>query len=85
MGQRTQLAFEESSAIVDQFEWYRFPAEIQRMMPLILSFTQQPVEFVCFGSIACNRETFKYVSTAKLNWHLHDYETSRQNSSASKL
>lgn len=63
MGQRTNLAFDECSQMVDQFNWYLFPSKIQLMMPLILNFTQQPFEIKCFGRAACDRETFKYVST----------------------
>lgn len=60
--QRVNMAFDECSDIVDQLEWYRFPIEIQRMLPFIQQFTQQPVEITCFGSKACDRESFKYVS-----------------------
>ena len=60
-------AYDECSDMVDQLDWYLFPIEIQRMMPTILHFTQQPIEIKCFGSTACNREVFKYVSTAKPN------------------
>lgn len=58
-------AFDECDEMVDQFDWYIFPVKIQRMMPLILNFTQQSNEIKCFGSAACNREAFKYVSTTK--------------------
>lgn len=62
MGQRLNFAFAECSQMVDQFEWYLFPMAIQRMLPLILMFTQQPFEVVCFGSKASDRDTFKLVS-----------------------
>lgn len=61
MGQRVNLAFAKCSEIVEQFDWYLFPTEIQRMLPLILNITQQPFEIVCFGSAAGDRETFKSV------------------------
>lgn len=64
--QRSSQSLGESSDLIDQFEWYLFPAEIQRMMPMILQFTQQPFELICFGSTACNREAFKYVSANKV-------------------
>lgn len=64
MGQRINLAFEECNEIVEQFDWYQFPVEIQQMLPLILHFTQQPVEILCFGSRACDRDTFKSVRVA---------------------
>ena len=62
LGQRVNLAFDDCSEMVDQFEWYLFPTKIQRMLPIILNFSQQPFEIKCFGSTACDRETFKYVS-----------------------
>ena len=60
--QRVNVAFDQCSEMVDQFKWYLFPAEIQRMLPLIVNFMHQPIEIRCFGSTACNRETFQYVS-----------------------
>lgn len=61
MGQRENLRFEECNDMLDQLDWHLFPAKIQRMLPTIMSFTQQPVKIQCFGSAACDRETFKYV------------------------
>ena len=61
LGQQINLAFIDCSDMIDQFDWYLFPIEIQRMLPLILNFAQQPIEVKCFGSAACDRETFKYV------------------------
>lgn len=60
--QQVNFAFEECNEIIEQLEWYSFPADIQRMLPSIINFVQQPIELKCFGSTACNRETFKYVS-----------------------
>ena len=67
LGQRLNLAFDECNDMIDQFNWYLFPAEIQRMLPLILNFMQQPVEIKCFGSTALDRETFKYVRVNKID------------------
>lgn len=67
MGQRVNLAFNECNDIIDQFEWYSFPVEIQQMLSFIIHYTQQPVEIKCFGSAACDRETFKVVSLNILN------------------
>lgn len=47
---------------MDEFDWYLFPSEIQRMLPIIMMYAQQPVGIACFGSTTCNRDTFKYVS-----------------------
>ena len=67
LGQRVNLAFVECSDMIDQFDWYLFPAEIQRLLPIILNFTQQPVEIKCFGSTTLDRETFKYVRITKIH------------------
>ena len=53
--------FDTISDIMDQFKWYLFPVEVQRILPTILMHAQQPVNINCFGSIPCNRETFKQV------------------------
>lgn len=63
--QRLNLAFEKCSDMFDQLDWYLFPNKIQRMLPIIFAFTQQPTEVKCFGSIACDRVSFKRVSIVK--------------------
>lgn len=69
IGQRINLAFDDCPEMVNQCEWYSFPAEVQRIVPLILNFTQQPFVVKCFGSKACDRETFKCVSLCnKTSW-----------------
>lgn len=61
LGQRISVAFDECSAMIDEFKWYLFPTKVQRILPIIINFTQQPVKINCFGSVAADRETFKYV------------------------
>lgn len=61
IGQRLNVAFDECGRKVELLVWYLFPTKVQRMVPLIMNFTQQPIEITCFGSTACGRETFKYV------------------------
>lgn len=64
LGQQMSIAFDECTDLIGQFEWYAFPIEIQRMLPMILNFAMQPVEIKCFGTITSDRETFKYVRPA---------------------
>lgn len=53
---RANVAFDECYEMIDQFEWHLLPAEIKRILPLILNFTQQPIS----GSAAVgDPETFK--------------------------
>lgn len=61
-GQRISNAFEEIDDEIELFDWYLFSYEMQRMLPLILLVTQQPVKIECFGSISIRREYFKKVS-----------------------
>lgn len=59
--QQISNAFSEIDDTIGQFNWYRFPNEINQMLPTILMMTQQPIEMKCFGSISCSQETFKKV------------------------
>lgn len=61
LGQRITVAFDECSVIIEQFDWFLFPVEIQRMLLIVIHFAQQSIVIKCFGSAACDRETFKYV------------------------
>lgn len=62
LGHHMNASFNECSEMVDQFDWYQLPLEIQRILPMILTCTQQPFQIIFFGSAACDRETFKCVS-----------------------
>lgn len=53
--------FEEMNEVMDQFHWSSYPVKVQRMLPLVINYTQQPIEFKVFGSIACCRESCKKV------------------------
>lgn len=69
--QRVNLEFDECNQMIGQFEWYLFPAEIQRILPIIMNYTQQPVDIRCFGTAACDRETFKYVRILSVIFFFH--------------
>lgn len=72
LSQRLGNAFDEIDFIVDQFDWYLFPIEMKRLLPLIMSISQQPVSLECFGSIMCTREVFKNVRINQpTNHHLN--------------
>lgn len=62
LGQRTTLALNDCCDVINQFDWYLLPADIQRLLPIIINCAQQAVDIKCYGSVACNRETFRYVS-----------------------
>lgn len=60
-GERLSTAMMEIDHFINQFEWYLFPIEIQKLLPIIIHSVQQPIEVKCFGSIALIRDTFKKV------------------------
>lgn len=62
IGQRFSNAYEDVNDVIGCMNWNYLPLEIQRMLLIIMLDTQQPFEVNCFGSTACNRETFKKVS-----------------------
>lgn len=61
-GQRMSDAFDEIEDGTQMFDWYLFPYEIQRMLPIILSSAQQPVALKCFGNVSAIRQNSKNVS-----------------------
>lgn len=63
IGERLSGAFSEINDVICRFDWYLFPAEVQRILPIVMVSAQHPVDFVCFGSITANWEFFKKVST----------------------
>lgn len=53
--------FEIFNDMINRFSWYLFPLRMQKMLPLIMMNSQPIIGFYCFGSIMCNRETFRKV------------------------
>lgn len=54
--------FENFNDRINQFDWYLLPLSVQKMLPFIMLNSQQAIGFTCFGSIMCNRETFRKVN-----------------------
>lgn len=66
LGQRVSNEFDEIDDGVSALNWYRFPKNIWRVIPLIMTDTQQAVRINCFGkNITCTREIFQKVSAAQ--------------------
>lgn len=61
-GQNISNAFDSIGAIVGQIDWYLFPYEVQRILPIILIISQEPTVLHCFGSISCDRDVSKKVN-----------------------
>lgn len=62
LSQRLSNSFLDINDLMNQFQWYRFPTKVKRILPMALMFVQQPVELEGFGSIVCCRETFGKVT-----------------------
>lgn len=61
LGQKFSNAFSDIDNSIGQLDWYLFPFEIQKMLPMIMSYAQQSLVVQFFGSLACSREQFKKV------------------------
>lgn len=62
LGERFRAEFDEISDVIDQFKWYSFPNKVQQRLSTIIFIAQLPVALEVFGSISCQRESFKNVS-----------------------
>lgn len=67
IGQRDTNAFEANEKILQESDWYLFPMELQRNLPIIWAIAQKSVTIQCFGRILCNRESFKKVHLSSRN------------------
>lgn len=55
-------AYSEIDYEINQLDWYLFPFEVWKILPIIMMNAQKPVKFECFGNtILCDRESFKNV------------------------
>lgn len=65
-GERLTAQFNKDDTGILQWNWYTFPLDIQKILPIILSDTQNPFIMRGFGGVACTRESFKSVSHLQL-------------------
>ena len=61
LSQRFSNAFSGLENSLIHIDWHLYPMEVQRLMPIIMMFAQQEMEFECFGSLSCSRAAFKAV------------------------
>lgn len=61
-GQTVTDRFEEIVNALGGNDWYTFPIEIQRMLPIIINVSQKPVLISGFGNLLYTHESFKKVS-----------------------
>lgn len=72
--QRLTDGFNGVSKMFHAIDWLSFPMEIQRLLPIFIAISQQPIEIKVFGSITNSRETFKRVSQTQSVFSLQRVE-----------
>lgn len=60
-GERLTGRFDEIDMALCECDWYTFPIGIQKMLPMLLISTQNPVVLQGFFNVSCTRESFKKV------------------------
>lgn len=60
-GEKLSNAFDEIDSVIKQFDWYKFPVKLGKMLPMLIASAQEPAKLSVFGSISCAREDFKNV------------------------
>lgn len=71
LSERMSMRFDEIKETINQSNWYSFPIEVQRMLPPVLMYTQEPIflhGFGRFGTLTLTRETFKKVISTHWNF-----------------
>lgn len=58
---RVSTEFDDINDMINQLDWYRLSLGQQRLLLIIMNNAQRELGIQCFGSILCNRETFKKV------------------------
>lgn len=61
LGQRATSSFAVISDAWIQFNWNLFSLEVNRFLLIILPTVHTPVAIKCFGSVSCDRDSFKKV------------------------
>lgn len=61
LSERMSTAFDDISDLVQQLDWYLFTIQLKLVLPTVIAFAQQSVDFPSFGSFSSNRDTFKKV------------------------
>lgn len=52
-----------------RLDWYSLPVNLWKMVPSVILYAQRPVYIQVFGSTACNRLSFKNVSSISISLH----------------
>lgn len=74
ISERVSSGFREIDFIIGQFTWYLLPINIWEMLPMITTYVQDPVIFVIFGAVGCNRYAFQKVSFTRKKMIFHTFK-----------
>lgn len=64
-GEMVTHQFNAFHEVLCQCNWYKFPLDVQRMLVIFMSDTQQPAFIRGYANIECTREAFKNVNKRK--------------------
>lgn len=65
IGERLTAAFIAIFEDLCALDWYMYPIEMQKVLPLIMLNAHELITIECFGEISCTRDVFKSVSKCK--------------------
>lgn len=60
-GERVSKGFEKSCDTIKQLDWYSYPYEMQRLLPMVMLIVNKPVSVRIYGNISGTRGTFREV------------------------
>lgn len=67
VGQQLTSQFSKFNETLCRCKWYSFPIELQQMLVIVMSNTQQLAFMQSYGNIPCTRESFKVVCHIKFS------------------
>lgn len=70
-GERLTRQFININKELAECDWYKFPLNIRKLLPMVLNGTQNPLVLTGIGQLKCTRETFKAVSGLFFNDRLY--------------
>lgn len=73
LGERVSSQFDELSDAIYQSEWYEFPMDVRRVLPILMMAAQKQVVPRGFGNLLCTREFFKKVTISFILWLVSFY------------
>lgn len=61
-GQRFCNSFDETNDVLNQINFHLLPIDVQRLLPTVMIYAQEPLLVRFFGSLCLSREQFKKVN-----------------------